>query len=182
MLKQAVDNCKGPVRLHLGCGSVKLPGWINVDGEYMKNDPDVIIHDITTALPVADNTVDEILLVHVIEHINPRHVEGMIQEWLRVLKPGGRLALEWPDLLKLCQYLVSNPDSLWSEDKRIKKRSVAGIYGDIARYKDPVMLHKWGYSEESMCVLLKKLGFSRAWGEPNQYPKSEMDSRVVAEK
>jgi predicted SAM-dependent methyltransferase len=182
MLEQAIKNISGPVRLHLGCGSVKLAGWINVDGEYMRNDPEVVIHDITTALPVADNSVDEILLVHVIEHINPRYVDGMIREWLRVLKPKGTLALEWPDLLKLCQYIVNNPSSLYSDDKRIKKRSVAGIYGDIARYKDSVMLHKWGYSEESMCRLLVNCGFKRAWAESNQYPKSEMDSRVVAEK
>ena len=55
MLEQIVKDCVGPVRLHLGCGTVKLPGWINVDGEYMQHDPDVVIQDITKPFALPDN-------------------------------------------------------------------------------------------------------------------------------
>ena len=34
------------MRLQLGCGSVKIEGYLNVDGEYMSHDPEVTIQDI----------------------------------------------------------------------------------------------------------------------------------------
>lgn len=181
-LKDAIDQHTGPVRLHLGCGSVKLDGWINVDGAYMQHDPEVAIHDITATFPVADNTVDEILTVHVIEHLSRQYVMPMFREFYRICRPGGSVAMEWPDLLKMCQEVVKNPDCFWTQDKRLTKRTISGIYGDSARYPDPVMLHKWGYSAESMSRLFKEAGFSRTSIEPNQFGKSSIDSRVVAYK
>jgi hypothetical protein len=42
------------------------------------------------------------------------------------------------------------------------------------------MLHKWGYSAESMSRLFIAAGFSRVTVEPNQYSKTNIDSRIVA--
>lgn len=170
------------VRLHLGCGSVHLEGYLNIDGEYMRHDPNVIIHDITQPFALPDNCVDEILTVHVIEHISRQHIPPMFREFLRVCRPGGMVAMEWPDLLKMCQEVVKNPDCFWTHDKRLVKRTISGIYGDSARYPDPTMLHKWGYSAESMSRLLQDTGFSRTEIQPNHYGKSAIDSRVVAYK
>lgn len=182
MLEQIVKNCVGPVRLHLGCGTVKLPGWINVDGEYMQHDPDVVIQDITKPFALPDNTVDEILTVHVVEHLSRQYVMPMFREFYRICRPGGSVAMEWPDLLKMCQEVIKHPDCFWTTDKRLVKRTISGIYGDSARYPDPTMLHKWGYSAESMCRMFQEAGFSRTEIQPNQFGKSGIDSRVVATK
>jgi SAM-dependent methyltransferase len=171
-----------PVRLHLGCGSRLFDEYINVDGEYMQGDPNVTIHDITKPFLLPDNSVDEILTVHVIEHLNRSRVPPMFIEWLRILRPGGFVAVEWPDLLKMCQEIVTNPAVFWSDDRRVLKRTVLGIYGDNERYPDPVMLHKWGYSAESMSRLFKSLGFSRTEIQVNHHSKTPNDSRVVAYK
>ena len=106
----------------------------------------------------------------------------MFAEWRRILKPDGFVAVEWPDLLQMCQYIVYHPDSLWTDDKKQMKMSVAGIFGNIGKYKDPAMLHKWGYSEESMQKLFEKHGFSNTEGQPPKHRKSRVDSRVVARK
>jgi|TARA_B110000503_G_scaffold29559_1_gene47486 predicted SAM-dependent methyltransferase len=183
MLEQKVKELlekKLPIKLHLGCGSRLFDGYVNVDGEYMAHDPNVIICDITKELPLSDNCVDEILTVHVIEHISRQHVLPMFKEFHRVCKPGGVVAMEWPDLLKMCQEVVKHPDCLWSQDKRILKRTVAGIYGDSAKYPNPTMLHKWGYSGESMSKVFKEAGFNRVEIQPNQHGKSPIDSRVAA--
>ena len=44
------------------------------------------------------------------------------------------------------------------------------------------MMHKWGYSADSLSKLLKEAGFSKTITEPNKYPKTGMCSRVVAYK
>jgi SAM-dependent methyltransferase len=181
MLADAIAASSLPIRLHLGCGSRIFDGYINVDGEYMKGTPGVVIHDITKTFDVLDNQVDEILTVHVLEHIHRNKVRAMLKEWHRILKPGGFVAVEWPDFLKMCVEVVKNPDCLLSNaDRRLQKRTILGIYGDNERYPDPVMWHKWGYSEASMCALMMEIGFSKAKAEPNLHSKTSSDSRVVA--
>jgi predicted SAM-dependent methyltransferase len=175
-------NQSEPVRLHLGCGSKLFDGYINVDGAYMKGTPGITIHDLLDPFPLPDSCVDEIISVHVIEHIMPDQVPMLMKEWLRVLKPGGFVAVEWPDILKMCQYIVQDPARLYSSDKRVRKRGIAGIFGNIAKYQDPVMLHKWGYSADSMSLLFKDAGFSTTVSETPCHPKTEMCSRVVAYK
>lgn len=168
------------VRLHVGCGSRIFDDYINVDGQYMAHDARVAIHDLTQPFPLPDNSVDEILSVHVIEHISRSRVAPMFQEWLRVLKPNGFVAIEWPDFLKMCREIADNPSCLFSNDRRVLKRTILGIFGDNERYPDPVMWHKWGYSAESLEYLLKQQGFTSSRAEPNQYSKTPNDSRVVA--
>ncbi|MFH1044955.1 MAG: methyltransferase domain-containing protein, partial [Pseudomonadota bacterium] len=56
-------------KLNLGCGDKILPGYLNVDVVESRRGfkPDVIcdLHQLT---PFEDNSVDEILSVHVVEH------------------------------------------------------------------------------------------------------------------
>ncbi len=170
------------IRLHLGCGPNILLDWINVEGELYGNQESIYTHNLIEEYPVPANTVDEILSVHVIEHITPEKVPFMFSEWLRILKPGKSVAVEWPDLLKMCRYIVDDPSRIYSDNRKIQKRSVAGIFGNIGKHKSIEMLHKWGYSEESMCKLFLQAGFSKVEIQTPVFPKTEMDSRVVAYK
>ena len=183
MLEQKVQELlqqQLSIKLHLGCGPVKLDGYLNVDGEYCAGDPNIVIHNITEAYPIPNNSVDEILSIHVIEHIEHRKVLPMFVEWHRILKPGARVILEWPDLLKACEFIAANPESLISDDNRVLKRSIYTIYG--RDYKNQVMRHVYGYSIASMSKLLMESGFSTVRPEDVLYSKTPSDSRVVAYK
>lgn len=181
-LEEKINECiktQTPVKLHVGCGPNILEGYINIEGEYLKDQPNTFFHDITEKFPINDNLVEEILHVHVIEHILPSDIPNSMLEWIRILKPGGRLCIEWPDLLKACKFLVDDPSRIYSDNRKIRKRGISAIFGNIQRYKDPVMLHKWGYSAESMIKLLESYGFVNVRQEPNLYPKTDNCSRVV---
>jgi predicted SAM-dependent methyltransferase len=182
VLKDKVDEIiksGQSLKLHLGCGPFLFDGYVNVDGEYMKDNPNIVIHDITENYPIPDNSVDEILSVHVIEHIEFWIVKDMLKEWLRILKPGGKVIVEWPDVLKASRFIVQNPNCLVSDDKRDKKHTIHALYGN-PRYKHRAMMHAYGYSIESMSKILLDSGFSTAFSEENQYSKTRADSRVVA--
>ena len=57
------------MKLNLGCGDKILPGYVNVDVAESRagKRPDVLC-DLHRLTPFEDNSADEILSVHVVEH------------------------------------------------------------------------------------------------------------------
>src|SRR5262249_13813890 len=45
----------------------------------------------------ADNSVEEVRASHILEHFPHAEIPAVIKEWVRVLKPGGRLKIAVPD-------------------------------------------------------------------------------------
>lgn len=89
-------NTASPLRLNLGCGRNILADWTNVDWMAL---PGVdVIADLgacrSTPLPFADDSVDELLLSHVIEHI-PDSL-ALMQELHRIAKPGAKAWVRVP--------------------------------------------------------------------------------------
>ena len=75
------------MKLNLGCGSKLLKGYTNVDKFDFYN-PD-IVHDLEIfPYPFKENSVDEIILSHVLEHIGqiPETFNKIIKELYRVCK------------------------------------------------------------------------------------------------
>ena len=85
------------MRLNLGCGNVKMPGWVNVDKIAMCN-PDQVVDLEVFPWPWADNSVDEILLSHVLEHLGqPTEVYlNIIKELYRVCRNGATINIIVP--------------------------------------------------------------------------------------
>lgn len=95
------------MRLHLGCGKNVKKGYINIDA-YV-DAPGVEKLDIFN-LPYANNSVDEVLTEHLIEHIMFKDEEKFWRESYRVLKPGGVMICETPDMEWLCERFVTAID------------------------------------------------------------------------
>lgn len=102
ILKQhGLTNCKRHnknIRLNLGAGGKELPGYISVD---LYDERASIIADITE-LDFDDNSVSEIIGYHVFEHLNPYKIQKTLSNWLRILKPGGKVILEMPNIEQIC--------------------------------------------------------------------------------
>jgi len=81
-----------PLRLNLGCGTNKLDGFWNVDAY---GNPDQHWDLEVLPYPWADNCADEIVMNHVLEHIDGWW--DAFCECARVLKPGGSLYINVPD-------------------------------------------------------------------------------------
>lgn len=76
------------MRLNLGAGAHPMEGWENLDR--------ATGHEVFP-LPYGDGSVAEIRASHVLEHFSHREVPAVLAEWVRVLEPGGRLAVAVPD-------------------------------------------------------------------------------------
>jgi SAM-dependent methyltransferase len=171
-----------PLRLNLGCGDKILSGYVNVDVAAARAGmhPDVVC-DLRDLVPFGDATADEILSVHVVEHFWRWEIRDILREWLRVLKPGGRMIIECPNLLSACRMFLENPERYAREDQN-GQRTMWVFYGD-PQWKDPLMTHRWGYTPESLAVLLQEVGLREVHQEPAQFKLREpRDMRIVGVK
>src|SRR5258708_28997174 len=85
------------MKLNLGCGQNKVPGYLNVD-KFDACGPDQVVDLEIFPWPFADNSADEILMNHVLEHLGQetRIFLGIMRELYRVLKPGAQLRVRVP--------------------------------------------------------------------------------------
>lgn len=82
--------------LHIGCGDIDAPGFINLDAR-----PKPHVHLVTTDLfrlsMIPDDAVDLIYMSHVLEHVSHREMVTTLREMRRILKDGGVLRISVPD-------------------------------------------------------------------------------------
>lgn len=90
---------QGNKKLNIGCGANLLNGWLNAD--FNPGTLDVLFLDASQRFPLKDCSFDYVFSEHMIEHIPYDQGLQMLRECYRVLKPGGRLRIETPDLTKM---------------------------------------------------------------------------------
>jgi len=77
------------MKLNLGCGFRKMPGYINIDNR-AEVSPDEVI-DVTDGLPYEDSSVEEVVAVDFLEHIPIGKTVAVVEEIYRVLRHDGLL-------------------------------------------------------------------------------------------
>lgn len=167
------------VKLNLGCGDKILPGYINVDiaEERAGRQPDVNC-DLRNLEKFDTAFADEILAVHVVEHFWRWEVTDILKEWVRVLKPGGKLILECPNLKSACEEFLKNPD-LGARPDGNGQRTMWVFYGD-PRWADPLMVHRWGYTPVSLAQVMNEVGLVNLRQEPAEFKLREpRDMRIT---
>lgn len=91
------------INLNLGCGGRPIKGWINIDnydyeeGDHSRSGSDYDIKMDLQELDVFPETVDKILLVHVLEHFVRWETLDLLTYFRGLLKPKGQLIVEMPD-------------------------------------------------------------------------------------
>jgi SAM-dependent methyltransferase len=91
----AIAASRNDLRLHLGSGVNRLPGWVNVDLIGMGSD---LAWDLRRRLPFADASAWAVFLEHVIEHFTLADAFALLEDCHRVLGPGGTIRVGVPDL------------------------------------------------------------------------------------
>jgi predicted SAM-dependent methyltransferase len=147
-----------PLRLHLGCGSQRFEGFINIDLK-PTSATDYVAH--IGKLPCPTDSVDRIETYHVIEHIPHPEAPDTLREWYRVLMPGGTLIIECPEMDEAVRRYLAGDE-----------RMLATLYG-WQRY--PGDTHFYGYNVTRLAALLREVGFATIAEAPPQDYHAELE-------
>ena len=85
------------MKLNLGCGQNRIEGYVNADREPAA-EPDVVMDMEEFPWPFDDDSVDEVMASHVLEHIGatPNLFIGVMQEIYRVCRAGAAVHVAVP--------------------------------------------------------------------------------------
>ena len=84
-----------PLRVNLGCGTLTLDGYVNVDGREVSGVDVVAPAD---NLPMAPGSIDELFSAHFLEHFSEEQLHrGLLKYWVSLIRPGGTMRAIVPD-------------------------------------------------------------------------------------
>jgi len=163
-----------PLKLHLGCGSVRLEGYVNIDVEDRAGVCDLTA-DVSELPMFETESVEHIFNHALLEHLPPWDTMKALREWHRVLKPGGTIQIEVPDLERVFQE--------WLIDKTLHEEgALACIYGGN---KSPARSsceqhHLTGFTYDRLTRMMAQCGFERF--RRHEHPKFHLNLVVRAQK
>lgn len=134
------------MKLNLGCGKKYKEGFINIDA-FDSTVADKIMSVLD--LEFYSNVVDEIEASQLIEHLGYINAIYALAEWFRVLKPGGTLLIETPDIETSFKEYIKG-------DHETRKDLLSWIYGAESQG----MQHRLCFPEVLIKNLLEKSGFT----------------------
>lgn len=153
-------------KLNIGCDNDIRGGWENIDKFNIK--PGVIDMD-AADLKYPDNYFDEICARDVLEHITWRKTDDILREWYRVLKPGGRIYIQSPNLMGWALAIVHHKCSFHHAMEHI-----------FAHQDNPGNFHYTGFTIEYLSDKMKAVGFKDLENidETRTIKKTDEDSNV----
>jgi len=136
------------MKIYFGCGLDKKEGYINVDIRREIN-PDLVWDMEKTPYPFDTESVEEILLKDSLEHVSWRKVEDVIRECHRILRKGGVLKIQAPDLEAIAKKVILSGSYDWDKISY-------WVYGG---QDYPENTHKSGFTIPTLKRLLERHGF-----------------------
>ena len=140
----------GELRLHLGCGKIDHPGFVNIDALPRRHVH--YVQAVDRLRRFGDNSADLIYACHVLEHFSHLQVPSVLKEWGRVLKHGGKLCLSVPDFDRLLDIYRDN-----GSDARCILNALMGGQEYAYNY------HRVIFTRDYLEKLLLQAGFRRVY-------------------
>lgn len=149
-------------KLHLGCGSHIIDGWLNSD--FLPYSERVVRLDVTKRFPFPDGTFDYVFSEHMIEHIPHAQGQHMLNECFRVLRPNGKVRITTPDLAFLIALYHDKKTEL---HKRYIQWTAESSSQNVPLAMDTYVINNfvrdWGhqfiYDEKALGASLQRAGF-----------------------
>jgi hypothetical protein len=149
----------GQRRLEFGSGQHPTPGYIHVDV-----DPNAWHVDLVRPadrVPLPPGWADEILSIHMLEHLPPVSLKEVLRRWHGLLRPGGTLKVHTPNGEALSRAVCSpgDPSNFW-----LAQSAIYGYGPGPGQCKGPEHLgergdHRLLFTFSALGQLLAEAGF-----------------------
>ena len=149
-------------KLHIGCGSNTLSGWLNSD--FNPAAVGAMHLDATQIFPIGDNEFAYVFSEHMIEHISYAQGLQMLTECFRVMSDKGTIRISTPDLSFLIDLYKDQKSDL---QKEYVEWSINRYMPEIDDYDETFVINNfvrnWGhtfiYDEKTLRSSMEKAGF-----------------------
>lgn len=139
------------VKLNLGCGTLTLAGWINVD---LVGLPVDLAWDITRPLPFKADCVDVIFHEHVLEHLDAYCGYQFLRECHRVLKPGGIMRIVMPDASRYIRSYCDPTHQFLKNWRGVPFTPLMALQEEFYNFG-----HRAMYDSETLVLFCQTIGF-----------------------
>jgi|CXWL01.1.fsa_nt_gi SAM-dependent methyltransferase len=191
-------------KLNIGCGNVPLIGYTNIDKYYFPGSNHIgsnfndykawniehpkspWMYGDAEKLEFNNEEFDEVIMVHCLEHLSMDAGSVAIKEAVRVLKKGGSLEIEVPDLVKACWLFLDSHITI-GENNSSWFRVMGLLYGDQGGLGEG-QFHLCGYSREYLKLRMEEhgltdiedvqVGIGHGTREGMGHPEPEYDFRL----
>ena len=136
------------LKLHIGCGKRFIPGFVHID--QVTFDHVEYKQDIRTLDRFSDESASLIYACQVIEYFDREEVMDVLQEWKRVLAPGGIIRLSVPNFEVITKLYSAGLSLEWF---------LGTLYGKIDDGKGGHVYHRTTYDHKSLEKILTDSGF-----------------------
>lgn len=142
-------------RLHLGCGEIRLQGYLNIDfppahHSVQKTQAADVFADISQ-LRFGAGQIAEVRLHHVFEHFDRPTALAFLAAWHQWLTPDGKLVIETPDF-RSSMNLMAKPE-LSIQQKQVVLRHLFGSH------EASWAVHYDGWYDDKYRWILSELGY-----------------------
>jgi len=134
------------MKIHVGCGSVTVPGYVNVDIRYLPNVDRVDNAEFLRSFQ--NEKIEAIYACHMLEHVNRWRVETVLRRWCDLLDEHGILYVAVPDFEAIVRYYNKTKDL----------QALMGLLYGGQDYPENHHNYIWDY--QSMSAMLHRVGFS----------------------
>lgn len=134
------------LKLDIGSSIERVEGYTSVD-LYM---PAEIRDDVTKLEQFTNESVEEVRVYHLLEHLKTDDVPIALGQIFRVLKPHGKIEIEVPDLVWLLEDFLNTPEM---ERWGWKLQTLFGMQNHEGEF------HRTGFSGPRLRQLLIRAGF-----------------------
>jgi hypothetical protein len=172
------------MKINLGSHNKRIAGYTNIDAQQLPNVD--IVHDLTIApWPIDTESVEEILTHEFLEHIEFRKLPIILSECYRILKDGGKIRIQVPDIEAMCRMVdlrctcvprkAQSFDDYKADPNCFKCSGKALIHPERWHYaftgaqKSEWDLHRNVFTFDYLAKELEKVGFAYIEQIPNIY-------------